>query len=321
MALGVPGHGARAGSRTTSVAAAAGHAASSERGRASHLIPAPGSLACSRVPSPTGLSIASVPPTVATRSSRPRKPPPDRRVDPADAVVGDAHDERLALQPDLHPRLLGLRVARDVRQRLGDQEVRGGLDRRAAAAPPAARPATSTGSVARSASELIAGRQPAVGEDRGMDAARELAQLGQRASPAAPRARRSAGSFSRALSIRRSSASATSCCCAPSCRLRSIRRRAASPASMIRSRDSRSSSTRACRSACRRSLSSASDGGRRGGLHQLRAGVQRRVVDDRRDAAGRRARPRSRPAPSPGSGKRHRPARARRRSVSRSGSQ
>ena len=62
----------------------------------------------------------------------------------------------------------------------------------------------------------------------------------------------------RALSIRRSSASATSCCCAPSCRLRSIRRRASSAASTIRSRETRSSSTRARSSAFRRSLSIAS---------------------------------------------------------------
>ena len=139
-----------------------------------------GSLACSRVPSPTGLSIASVPPTVATRSSSPRRPAADGRIHAAHAVVGDPHDERLGLQPDLHPRLLGLRVARDVRQRLRDQEVRGGLDRRGQ--PLLRQLHLHLHRHRRPLGERVDRRgEPAVGEDRGMDAARELAQLRQRA--------------------------------------------------------------------------------------------------------------------------------------------
>ena len=57
--------------------------------------------------------------------------------------------------------------------------------------------------------------------------------------------------------MRTSSASATSRCCAPSCRSRSILRRAASAASTMRARDARSSSVRACSISRRRSASSA----------------------------------------------------------------
>ena len=69
----------------------------------------------------------------------------------------------------------------------------------------------------------------------------------------AGRASRTAASGSSAmmsLARRRLTASATRCCCAPSCRLRSTRRRSASPLATMRARDSRSSS------ACLRSSSS-----------------------------------------------------------------
>ena len=92
------------------------------------------------------------------------------------------------------------------------------------------------------------GLEPALGEDRRVQAARQLAQLrgrpvellgrlGQRlgAPPRPPAATWSAAR-------RRSIATASSRCCAPSCRSRSTRRRSASAASTTRARDARSSS-------------------------------------------------------------------------------
>ena len=106
---------------------------------------------------------------------------------------------------------------------------------------------TSTGTGGATGQVVERGRQAAVGEDRRMDAAREVAQLLQRerrpprppGAPAPPpRARRLGARFS---AMRRVSASATRRCWAPSCRSRSMRRRSASAAAMIRERASRRS--------------------------------------------------------------------------------
>ena len=81
-----------------------------------------------------------------------------------------------------------------------------------------------------------------------MDAARQLAELVEPLGELGPgprtgRSRAAAGSFSSfAPTMRRSSATDTSRCCAPSCRLRSSRRRSASPASTMRARDAASCS-------------------------------------------------------------------------------
>ena len=96
-----------------------------------------------------------------------------------------------------------------------------------------------------------------------MDAAGEVAQLADRALEVAGRVvqqllrlpGRLVDPPARAC---RESESATSRCCAPSCRSRSIRLPAASALSTIRAREARSSLTLACSSAARRSFSSAS---------------------------------------------------------------
>ena len=147
----------------------------------------------------------------------------------ADAVV--AHlDQRVpvrALDADGHhgrARVLG-----DVGQRLGDHVVGGGLDR--AGQPVVELDESSTGSGARVGERLDGGLEPALGQHRGVDAARELAQLLQRvASAPRPRARGRRRPGCRRAASRSISASETSRCCAPSCRLRSSRRRSASPA-------------------------------------------------------------------------------------------
>ena len=110
------------------------------------------------------------PPTAARRSCRPRSPLPAVEVGAADAVVGDAHDHGVAVAAHArHARLRRLRVARDVGQRLGHDEVGGRLDRRGeplvdrarrrGRAPARARPATSIAG-ARPRSVRIAGWMP-----------------------------------------------------------------------------------------------------------------------------------------------------------------
>ena len=146
--------------------------------------------------------------------------------------------------------------------------------------PPAARaPRARRARRARPRSVRIAGWMPRASS---RSSASAIQLLGEPSTSAGP------GSVSARRACRSSSESPTSCCCAPSCRSRSRRRRAASAASTMRRRETRSSSSRARRSAFRRSLSIAIDGGGRG-ADELAGGVQRGVVDDRRDAAGRRA--------------------------------
>ena len=107
---------------------------------------------------------------------------------------------------------------------------------------------------------------------------------------------------------RRFSARATSRDCAPSCRLRSSRRRSPSAASTSRAREARSSTRRARSSASRRWFSSSQRGGRAGGPDRL--GVLRAVVHDGGDVlavvvdlgrrcGGRRPRRAARRAPRP----------------------
>ena len=84
--------------------------------------------------------------------------------------------------------------------------------------------------------------------------------------------------------------SATSRCCAPSCRSRPSRRRSASPASTSRARDARSASSRARSSTSSRPFSSASAAAALASPQQLR----RRRPAPRRGRARRRAAPRGR---------------------------
>ena len=81
-----------------------------------------------------GSSISSVPSSAASRSAIPRRPEPRRGVGAAAAVVGDRRRSacrRSRSTRDVGAR--GVRVADDVGQRLGGEEVGGGLDGRRAA--------------------------------------------------------------------------------------------------------------------------------------------------------------------------------------------
>ena len=107
-------------------------------------------------------------------------------------------------------------------------------------------------------------REALLRQDRGEDAGREFPKVDERGAQLVARLVQPAeGSASspareRVLVSESDSASETSRCWAPSCRSRSSRRRSASPAAMMRARDSRSCSSCARASAWRRSLSSTS---------------------------------------------------------------
>ena len=92
---------------------------------------------------------------------------------------------------------VGAGVLGRVGQRLGDDEVGGGLDRAAAGAV-RRRPSIVTGTARRRRERLERRLQAAVGEHRRSDAAREVAQLAR--SRAAPRSRASSSS-SRGLGV------------------------------------------------------------------------------------------------------------------------
>ena len=141
----------------------------------------------------------------------------------------------------------GLGVLRDVVQRLEHAEVHGGLD--LLRVPPERRPPRpSIGTAALRACDFERGREPSVGEQRRVDAAREVAQVleGRRGlRPAARRASRwlSLGRVASRFARRPScTLSATSCCCTPSWMLRSSLRRSSSCAATRRCRDARRSS-------------------------------------------------------------------------------
>ena len=109
------------------------------------------------------------------------------------------------------------------------------------------------------------------------------------------------GRSGRGARIMRSwSATETSRCCAPSWRLRSSRRRSASPAATRRSREARSSREPLLGLRLQPRVVERDRGRGRDGLHELRIVVERRVVDEHRELAAvaldRRGRPGRRPA-------------------------
>ena len=147
-------------------------------------------------------------------------------------------------RPTLTVALRRVRVLADVRDRLGDDVVGRRLDRRR---EPLLGQLGDLDRDRRPRQQRVERRaEAALGEDGRVDAARELAQLREpvgeivlgrrRGSPARPRG--SLSSF--AATMLSSSATETSRCCAPSCRLRSSRRRSASPTSTSRARDAAS---------------------------------------------------------------------------------
>ena len=194
---------------------------------------------------PDGLSRCIVPPIASTRSLSPSKPRARGRVGSPDAVVANVDAKRAFAcgHRDLHDR--GAGVLGRVRERLRDDVVGRHLDRLRQAAVGATSSSTRN---RRAARERLQRRlEPALGEDRRMDPERDLAEVVERVREpvddvgqlARDAARAPRAAF--ACAARSSSASETSCCCAPSCRSRSIRRRVASAVATIRAREASSS--------------------------------------------------------------------------------
>ena len=124
-------------------------------------------------------------------------------------------------------------------------------------------PSIATGTSERAARDSSAAGSRRVREHRGMDPVRELAQVGEPGLQVArhPVTSSRSSALPDCAARRRAScsisAAETKRCCAPSCRSRSSRRRAASAASTMRVRDARTSRACAASASCRRSRSSA----------------------------------------------------------------
>ena len=97
------------------------------------------------------------------------------RVGAADAVVADLDGDAAVQAPDGDRGVRRLRVLGDVGQRLGDHEVGRALDR--SREPLVALARRASRAAARASERLERGLEPAVGEHRRVDAARQLAQL------------------------------------------------------------------------------------------------------------------------------------------------
>ena len=237
------------------------------------------------------------------------------------AVVADLELQPVAAVHDAHAAVLGARSAwrrssapRPRRSRRPPRSPRAGGRRRSTSS------ATSTG--LRAAIEDSAGPEPAVGEDRGVDAAREVAQLGERALGLAVRAgherRAPSGSLSSfSCAMPRSIASATSRAWAPSWRSRSIRCSSAAWESTAPARVRSSSTTRrrslgreqdAARAAPARARSAARQRHGDGEDHEADRDADPRLVERVDVERRRRRRPRRRP---PSTTRAAEPARAR----------
>ena len=256
-----------------------------------------GSSAVTTVPAPGGLVTRSSPSSASTRSASPRSPEPRRGVRSTDPVVGDLDGDA------------ALACARAARRRSSR--------RRTCRRSPAPRTRRSR---ARARSTRAGG--PDLARHRGGDggARRERRERGWRArtggrpdgsrapAPGAPPAtapagrprwrpapRRGEGSRRMSAWMSRSwMASATSRCWAPSCRLRSSRRRSASPAATIRCARRPQLVQPGLRLQVQ-ALVLQRDGDRGGdGLDQLGILVERRRRRSARRSPGRRA-PRARP--------------------------
>ena len=221
-----------------------------------------GSTARTSVPAPGGLVTASVPS---------HAPDPVGEAAQAGALGGAARRRRRRRGPrrpasrsrtsSRTVACAGLGVLGDVRERLGDGEVRGHLGR---AGQPIVGHRKHLDRYRGACGERLDRPRRARARSARPDGSRAPARAARRRPARAPGPRRSrngpadSGSRSNRLrASRTSSPSVTRRCCAPSWRSRSIRRRAASAASTIRMREARSSSVRARSISRSRSASSA----------------------------------------------------------------
>ena len=261
-----------------------------------------------------GLSIDSVPSSAARRSCRPRRPVPARSA--------RRRRRRRARRRPVGPR------ARPPRAR---SRVALATFVSASATTKYAAASTGAGGRSRSTSQLDgerrrvgqrrdAGPRPRSVRTRGgcRGRARAARRARRRAGRQARRARRGLRSPRPALRSRRSIASATSCCWAPSWRSRSIRRRAASAASTIRARETPQLLHPRAQVGLQPLVLERERRGAAAAAGRARARVERGVVHKRRDSARHHARPPSSPARA-GGGQVDRPPGASTH-VSRSGS-
>ena len=255
-------------------------------------------------PPPAGVRDASRPPCASTRSASPRSPEPPA-IGAAAAVVGDLDHELVVVPHGADPdgrasACLTAFASASQATKYAGASISGGSRSSSAPLDPHVERRASRQRLQRPA-------EPFLGQDRRMDAAGELAQLGDGDLQLADRPGENLleiGVAGRRAGVGRasSSASATRRCWAPSWMSRSIRRRSSSPAATIRRRDSCTWSSCA-RTSAAAARSRARAARRRGGLEELRLVVERRVVDDNRDPLAlvgdlrdrpRRTRPRER---------------------------
>ena len=135
-------------------------------------------LAVTRVPPPSGLSIDQVAVESGHAITESVQAAAVRGVGTADAVVARPRAEDPRASVSAQPGMGRVRVLDDVGQRLGDDEVSGGLD---FLREPAVQSQVELNRHRRSLCERVErGCESAVGEHRRVDPARELAQLGLR---------------------------------------------------------------------------------------------------------------------------------------------